>query len=525
VTDRGLRDLTVVGDQLFFVRDHADDGVGSAELWVSTGTESGTTLVKQIQRDDNLDDSTAEVGELLYFFQAFQADISSDAIRYELWKSDGTSNGTVLVKVIGTSGFEPETLRATSNRLFFRDGNGSRKVWTSDGTSDGTVEVASSALATLNYTAAFGETLFFGGSDKALWKTTDGSLSGTQRVETPPAAGDGVRELEVVGDWLYYAFDSRRKGSGLRELWRTVGTSGTAERLTDFNSSVSKLTRVGDLLYFVEGSTKLWSTNGALQELIIDSQVREIGNFQELTPAGDSLFFTGEETITSEYNAELWFSGGSSETSSRLYSETTVGNDILDYGLAAVGDKIFFTTGEGDSLFSSDGATTTEVVVDNQDDNTYELTSAAGILYFVSFDSAWERPRLWSFNLNAQTTSGGGSYYSPVSSPVLPLATLQTKVLRFEDFTSNSSVLSKRARAGIPKAVKKFTTVNTVVCTGYTSGVRATASQRKLALDRARVACNVAKKLAPDVVVKIQAAAAMGTGPKFRAVRVKITGN
>jgi hypothetical protein len=107
---------------------------------------------------------------------------------------------------------------------------------------------------------------------------------------------------------------------------------------------------------------------------------------------------------------------------------------------------------------------------------------------------------------------------------VLPLATVQTKVVRFTDFTSNNSVLTKKARAGVTKAIKKFTAVNSVVCTGYTSGVRATASQRKLALDRARAACKVATKLAPDAVVRIKADPARGMGANFRAVRVKITG-
>jgi hypothetical protein len=269
----------------------------------------------------------------------------------------------------------------------------------------------------------------------------------------------------------------------------------------------------------------LWSTNGTLEddgtlnkELIIDGYVREIDNFEELTAVGDSLFFTVDETASGDRNREFWFSGGTNSTSSKLYSET-------DYGQAAVRDTLFFTAGEGESLVRSDGTTTTEVVRDIEGGKMSELTSAGGILYFVSYDSGWQPLKLWSFNLNAAAPSGGGSYSSPVSSPVLPLASLRSKVVRFADFISNSSVLSKKARAGLTKAIKTFTAVNAVVCTGYTSGVRATASQRKLALDRARVACNVAKKLAPDVVVKIQAAAAMGTGPKFRAVRVKITGN
>jgi ELWxxDGT repeat protein len=414
--------------------------------------------------------------------------------------------------------FDPRHVKGTSSRIFFRNNDGTDEIWTSDGTSEGTSRVED--VTTLDKTAVIGDTLFFSGDPTRdmLWKTTDGTSGTTVQVTTTdPGGGDGVRELEALGDRVYFSFDD---ADGDRDLWRSNGTPGAGERLTTGDLGPSYLTRVDDLLYFVEGSIKLWSTDGTAQDLIIDSQVREIGNFEELTAAGDSLFFTGEETITGDYKTELWFSGGSSDTSSRVYSETTAGNDLLDYGLAAVGEKIFFTTGEGDSLFSSDGTTTAEVVVDNQGDNMYELTSAGGILYFVSYDSSWQQPRLWSFNLNAQATSGGGSY----SAPVLPLASLQTKVVRVTDFTSNSSVLSKRARTGVTKAIKKFTEVNSVACTGYTSGQRATASQRQLALDRARAACKVATKLAPDAVVRIKADPARGMGANFRAVRVKITG-
>jgi ELWxxDGT repeat protein len=531
VTNR-IRDMIEVGDKLFFVRDHASDDYGTAELWVSDGTEAGTKFLVQIQHYDDKNDTSdhfAAVGELLYFFQPFET--TSDVIRYELWTSNGTELGTVkvtdIVPDIGIGGyFDPRRLKATSSRLFFRNNEGDNEHWTSDGTQAGTSRVRD--VTTLDRTAVLGDTLFFSGgaTDDMLWKTTDGTSATTVQVTTTdPGGGDGIRDLEALGDWVYFSF---AEANGDMDLWRSNGTPGPGQRLTTEDLGPRYLTRVEDLLYFVEGSIKLWSTNGTLEddetlrkELIIDSQTRGIGNFEELTAVGDSLFFTGEETLTGEYNAELWFSGGSSDTSSLVYSETTAGNDILDFGLAAVGDKIFFTTGEGESLFSSDGTTTAEVVVDNQDDNMYELTSAGGILYFVSYDSSWQQPRLWSFNLNSPAPTGGGSY----SAPVLPLASLQTKVVRFQDFTSNSSFLSKKARAGLTKAIKKLTVVNSVVCTGYTSGVRATASQRKLALDRARLACNVARKLAPDAVVKLQADPARGTGAKYRAVRVKITGN
>jgi hypothetical protein len=243
------------------------------------------------------------------------------------------------------------------------------------------------------------------------------------------------------------------------------------------------------------------------------------------------LFFTVKYVLEGSEGDELWMTGGTLATTELVYSsrEYDWNSDIPDVrSSTAVEDTIFFYSSFAQTLRKSDGTVAgtlqVEADIDNDSVNDIEIvqsssiTAAGGVLYFTT-NKAGAR-KLWSFNLNTPAPTGGRSY----SAPVLPLATVQTKVVRFTDFTSNSSVLTKKARAGVTKAIKKFTAVNQVVCTGYTSGVRATASQRKLALDRARAACKVSRKLAPDAVVRIKADPARGMGANFRAVRVKITG-
>src|SRR6202035_3431680 len=81
--------LTNVNGTLFF---SATDGVNGLELWKSDGTAAGTVLVKDINQgsvNSNPGNLTNVNGTL--FFSATDATHGQ-----ELWKSDGTSAGTTL---------------------------------------------------------------------------------------------------------------------------------------------------------------------------------------------------------------------------------------------------------------------------------------------------------------------------------------------------------------------------------------------------------------------------------------------
>src|SRR5262245_16221248 len=71
----------------------------------------------------------------------FAADDGVNGI--ELWKSDGTAAGTVLVKNIrsGATGSNPASLTNVNGTLFFKanDGVNGIELWKSDGTAAGTV--------------------------------------------------------------------------------------------------------------------------------------------------------------------------------------------------------------------------------------------------------------------------------------------------------------------------------------------------------------------------------------------------
>jgi len=157
-------ELVALNGLVFFT---ADDGTNGTELWRSDGTAAGTVMVKDIapglSESSNPSKLTA-MGNTL-FFMIPQTSTRSLA----LWKSDGTEAGTVRVKDIvpGVGGSSPSGLNAVGNTLFFAadDGIHGRELWQSDGTEAGTVLAAEIFPGTTGSEphdlTAFGGKLFF----------------------------------------------------------------------------------------------------------------------------------------------------------------------------------------------------------------------------------------------------------------------------------------------------------------------------------------------------------------------------
>ena len=121
-----LPELTVAGDHLFF---RAQDDVHGAELWATDGTPEGTAIVKDIHPGpgSSLLDGLAAAGGTLYF-------TATDGEHgVELWQSDGTAEGTVMVEdlVPGPAPSNPEQLTAADGLLCFTadDGVHGREPW------------------------------------------------------------------------------------------------------------------------------------------------------------------------------------------------------------------------------------------------------------------------------------------------------------------------------------------------------------------------------------------------------------
>src|SRR5262249_8335265 len=126
-------------DALFLVGDNTN----GIELWRSDGTTDGTTLVKDINPGpaDSQPYNFVDVNGTLFFTA------TDGAPGVELWKSNGTAAGTMLVRNINPDGDSyvdfSSTLVNVNGTLFFSasDGAAGVELWKSDGTPDGTTLV------------------------------------------------------------------------------------------------------------------------------------------------------------------------------------------------------------------------------------------------------------------------------------------------------------------------------------------------------------------------------------------------
>lgn len=252
------RFFTPVGATTFSAALDVDAG---EELWKSDGTTVGTVRVKDIRAGatGSQPNYLTAVGGTLFFVAN---DGSTGA---ELWKSDGTDGGTVLVKDLtpGATGGSPTHLTAHDGLLYFiaSDGVNGRELWKSDGTSVGTTMVKDVYVGAGGSDPAFltsmGGTLFFSATSATngveLWKS-DGTDGGTVMVKDIQAGtlSGTPQELYNADGTLY--FNANDAVSGW-ELWKSDGTTGGTVLVKDIvpgtgNGLPSDFVAMGGQVYF-----------------------------------------------------------------------------------------------------------------------------------------------------------------------------------------------------------------------------------------------------------------------------------
>ncbi len=247
-----------VGSQMFFV---PTTDLGS-ELWLTDGTAGGTVLVKDIDPGSGSGVAYFEakpLGQRLVF-------VGQDpATGPEPWVSDGTPMGTVMLADLrtGPEGSDPRVILEAMGRVFFmaEPVDGVRELWSTDGTPGGTFAHTTSTGAPISTVAMAelgGEVFFFGytaAHGTELWKT-DGTPGGTTiALELAPGPTSGFEPSGLVAFAGRLWFTNRTPAAGT-ELWSSDGTAAGTSMFIDIvigagSSSPAQLTVAGNDLFFV----------------------------------------------------------------------------------------------------------------------------------------------------------------------------------------------------------------------------------------------------------------------------------
>lgn len=354
----------VIGQSIYFA---ADDGISGMELWKSDGTPEGTVLVKDLNvgPDDGMELylPIAVFGSDLYFW----ADDGTHGS--ELWKSDGTAAGTVLLRdIVEGSGASdpgyPWSMLDVAGTLFFvaRTNGGfpiEPMMWKSDGTSGGTLSVGPVPFRT--QLAKAGSQLFFVGCDPdngcELWKS-DGTENGTALVKNINASGsmlssgESLGAAEMDGKLFFWAED----GVHGKELWKSDGTAAGTVLVKDLAPGATSgarggLVAVNHTLYFAgigeDEHEWLWRSDGTQEGTL---QIKRIGSDESsssspdgLTPLNGELYFAASDASSGR---ELWSTDGTPGGTNMIRDSAsgTVGSNPA--GFTALGNLLLFAAGE-----------------------------------------------------------------------------------------------------------------------------------------------------------------------------------
>ncbi len=361
--DADANEFVRCGNHWYFVAQTFDAGY---EVWRTDGTTAGTHLVRDVipGRDSSFPLS------LICFQGAVYFKVGGGAAYNGVWRSDGTAAGTtrIFAGVASELGVWGSSLVFTA----FVSSTGQSSLYLSDGTAAGTTAVTSGVHAGADYVPLpASNVLMFvaqnGTQGDELWRT-DGTAAGTFQVKDirPGAFGSDIHQLTPVGNRL--VFSARVSTTNGTDLWVTDGTTAGTTLLKDV-APASPFGAIYDLRdshghVTMLGGDLLFSARGHLSTNFWRTDGTPAGTVQlpipvgllltEFVMSGSVLYYTGQTVAAGE---ELWRWDGTNASLVRDLHAGAADSSPADLTLMPNGELLFTAevASTGRELYRTDG--------------------------------------------------------------------------------------------------------------------------------------------------------------------------
>jgi ELWxxDGT repeat protein len=386
-----LSKVVAVDDLLFF----AHIGENSAQLWRSDGTTAGTFMVREFHEETGPATGAMDaIGSMIAFGGKLFLSADEGGLHgTELWRSDGTVAGTTLVKEINENeeelvgvppgepgalfrpiGSQPHSFEIYNGLLYFFAttvtyeplGNNygyeeETELWRTDGTSDGTVQAVEvhpgygqTGPGVEDATVAAGGTLFFSYNTDfdgiEIWKTNGTQVSLQQVTQIKwPGGYEGIPIfLGAANDRVFFYMYGGDFNAPTNGIWATDGSATGTVHVA--NKPPLWTVELNGRMYFAIKNgdvVELLSSNGTLSGTSYLAVLGHNVTANEAAVVHGKIYYAGHFDGPASSNFELRAVDGSG-FGSYLVSELKPGSGgSQPQNLKNIGGNLFFTADDG----------------------------------------------------------------------------------------------------------------------------------------------------------------------------------
>lgn len=361
---------TINNKLLFF----ATTSVFGTEIFVTDGTSEGTSILKDFYPGADgvitsfIQDQTVVFNNQLYFW------IKGQDNKYFLWKTDGTTTGTLQVTPDNDGFFYPSDVMIVYNNMIYFDARKNsfdmyNMLFRTDGTASGTVLFQDIPITintgsnptdfivydSLLYYSAGNDNGAFG---KELWRT-DGTVGGTELVAdifpnniANSSKGSSPAHFIIYNDELYFSAKGFHTGSNQsigNELFKYNPDDGVVLVKEFYPGTLSGIATgkpffiMDNILYVIarDGSTgvfeELWksidgTTSGVSKAITLSSLGVGSGGFSEVLQFDNGIVLNDKFYFVNV--SSLWVTKGNNESTEKLTNPV----NIFDFSIPNLSD-------------------------------------------------------------------------------------------------------------------------------------------------------------------------------------------